>query len=361
MDLTFHAAVLASIAAGALAVRRGFTAWPAALAIAVCLAAVFSIALAEDTFHVMRHAAWLLFAYLPSGLLAVSVVLRRDRPRVSLGVAAGALLLLAVALDAFLIEPGSLEVTRYEIESDLVPQRLRIVVFADLQSDEIGDFERRALETGMAETPDLVLLPGDYVQAPAERREAEWKALGRLVRAVPVAAPLGAFAVEGNVDAAGWPDLFRKTDVTPLDRTKTLHLESWLTLTALSFGDSFDPRLAVGGTDGFDVVLGHGPDFALGNSDAELQIAGHTHGGQVRLPLIGPLLTLSRVPRAWASGMTLLPSGGRLVVSRGIGMERGRAPRLRFLCRPEVVVIDVVPSRGSSGSPGASESQHLER
>jgi len=63
----------------------------------------------------------------------------------------------------------------------------------------------------------------------------------------------------------------------------------------------------------------------------------------VQLPFIGPLMTLTAVPRAWASGVTTIAPGKTLVVSRGIGMERGHAPRLRFLCRPEVVVIDLLP------------------
>ena len=41
--------------------------------------------------------------------------------------------------------------------------------------------------------------------------------------------------------------------------------------------------------------------------------------------------------------MNELPSGAKLLVSRGIGLERGHAPRIRFLCRPELVVIDLVP------------------
>jgi predicted MPP superfamily phosphohydrolase len=91
------------------------------------------------------------------------------------------------------------------------------------------------------------------------------------------------------------------------------------------------------------VVLGHSPNFALAPIDADLLIAGHTHGGQFCLPLIGPLMTNAEVPRRWASGATKLPGGATLVVSRGVGMERGAAPRLRFLCRPELAIIDLTP------------------
>jgi uncharacterized protein len=91
--------------------------------------------------------------------------------------------------------------------------------------------------------------------------------------------------------------------------------------------------------------LGHVPNFALGTIEADLLVAGHTHGGQVRLPWIGPISTHSRIPNAWAAGVTDLPGGGKLAVSRGIGMERHFAPPIRFLCRPELMVIEVTPRK----------------
>ena len=91
--------------------------------------------------------------------------------------------------------------------------------------------------------------------------------------------------------------------------------------------------------------MGHSPNFSLGEIQADLLIAGHTHGGQVRLPLLGPVMTLSAVPRAWASGVTEIKPGKTLIVSRGVGMERHNAPRLRFLCRPEIVIVELLPQK----------------
>jgi predicted MPP superfamily phosphohydrolase len=72
----------------------------------------------------------------------------------------------------------------------------------------------------------------------------------------------------------------------------------------------------------------------------DLALAGHTHGGQVVLPFVGALYTKTSLPRAYASG--LHDFGGILVnVSAGVGMERGTAPQIRFLCPPEISVIDV--------------------
>ncbi len=89
-------------------------------------------------------------------------------------------------------------------------------------------------------------------------------------------------------------------------------------------------------------MLGHAPNFALGEIQADLLVTAHTHGGQVRFPFIGPIITHCRIPHRWAAGLTVLPGGARLLVCRGIGMERGSAPPMRFLCRPELMVIDLV-------------------
>ena len=93
----------------------------------------------------------------------------------------------------------------------------------------------------------------------------------------------------------------------------------------------------------FTIILGHNPNFSLKRPKADLYLAGHTHGGQVQLPFIGPLITLSDVPKEQAHGRSDLPDGTTLIVSRGIGMERYDAPRLRFFCPPEIVVIDLIP------------------
>ena len=158
-----------------------------------------------------------------------------------------------------------------------------------------------------------------------------------------LAGRLGTFAVQGNVDPVGWERIFLGTGIVATSERVRMELEE-VSVTALSFADSFDPSLRLRrDEERFQVVFGHGPDFALGDVPADLLVAGHTHGGQVQLPWIGPLVKLSAVPRAWAAGVTSLPGGRTLVVSRGIGMERGNAPRLRFLCRPELVVIRVEP------------------
>jgi predicted MPP superfamily phosphohydrolase len=95
--------------------------------------------------------------------------------------------------------------------------------------------------------------------------------------------------------------------------------------------------------------MGHAPDYMnnvlLGHVRREmLCVAGHTHGGQVNIPGFGPPITLSRVPRWLAAGGLHQRKGAWLLVSRGVGMERSNAPRIRFNCRPQLVVVTLVPA-----------------
>jgi uncharacterized protein len=80
----------------------------------------------------------------------------------------------------------------------------------------------------------------------------------------------------------------------------------------------------------------------VGN-EVDLLLAGHTHGGQIRIPGLGPLVTFANIKRKSAAGLSRLNGGGYMYVNRGLGMEGGKAPRIRLFCRPEVSVITVKP------------------
>jgi hypothetical protein len=92
------------------------------------------------------------------------------------------------------------------------------------------------------------------------------------------------------------------------------------------------------------IVFGHNPNFVAQlrekNLDADLVLAGHTHGGQVVLPLIGAPITKMKLPNRYASGLHDY-DGVPLHVSAGIGMERGAAPQIRFRCPPEICLLEL--------------------
>ena len=322
-----------------------------------------NVLLSFSFFGPMRALCWILFLHAPLWL-AMHALSRNGWFRV--GTSLTALAIALVALDAFLIEPQWLVVTHYSLRSAKLTHPLRIAVIADIQMDAFGPHEREALVKAAAERPDLVLFAGDYLQADNEdtSRAVAADFQRELLQVGLVSTRYGAFAVQGNAELRpgkrnpngvgrpsnerDWPSaVFGTLPVVSIVREHT-EVRGDIAITGLSLDESFDLRgfaPSDPSPDLFHIVLGHAPDYALGDFPADLLVAGHTHGGQVQLPGIGPLLTFSSVPRAWAAGtLTKLRGGATLVVSRGIGVERWEAPRLRFFCRPELVIIDVNPA-----------------
>jgi predicted MPP superfamily phosphohydrolase len=251
----------------------------------------------------------------------------------------------AVGVDAFLLEPYDLQIRHEVVVSPKVQQAIKVAIVTDIQTDNVGTYEEKAFQKVMAEKPDLILFPGDYIhEADSLRRSQQYRLLKNALIKAGVSARLGMFAVPGNVDASDWPKIFDGLSVNCFTHPDTVDAGE-VVVTGLPLDESFSGRYVPAETDKLHIIFGHAPDFALAKPKADLLIAGHTHGGQVQLPFFGPLITFSAVPRQWAAGCCVpLKGSGTLIISRGLGMERRYAPRLRFLCRPEVVFVTIEPA-----------------
>jgi len=299
-----------------------------------------------DPFGKLQLLAWAVFVHLPLFLLGGAYLLFRRNTQTAFVSVFLAIGLVAVGFYSFLVEPWRLEITRLTIISPKLATPVRVALIADIQTEAPGAYEERALRMVQEEKPDLILFLGDYIQVKGRDRYTEaCKAFNKMLHEVNLQAPLGVHAVRGNVDRSNIRQVyFDGLSVSTYERTRTVDLGP-LALTGLSFEDSLNKRFVLVPQGKFHIVFGHHPNYSLGLVDANLLLAGHTHGGQVRLPFVGPILTLSRVPRSWTGGLTVLEPGKALIVSRGIGMERVNAPQMRFLCRPEIVIVDLTPGQ----------------
>ncbi|MBK8980299.1 MAG: metallophosphoesterase [Planctomycetes bacterium] len=334
--------------------------WVGGAAVGACAAVggIVTSHLFGNGFAVLRLWSHLLtFVVAP---LAVWRGLRRWRrgPRwAGVGMVGAGLLTLGASLWAHLVEPYRLEVTHYAIRSDALvglPRPLRIAVLADIQTDAVGSYERDVFARVAAQQPDLVLMPGDFVQR-GDRAGfvAEQAKLVELIESL--APPLGIYAVMGDVDP--YEDLFAGTSIRVLrDEVVRVPGVPALRLAGLTLNGSREPltpqrAFVDDGFEGFTIVMGHAPDAAIPLLERAwtadlLYVAGHTHGGQVVVPGFGPPLTLSHVPRRVAAG-GLFPCGrAQVLVTRGIGHERGQAPRIRFFCRPELAIVELFGPEG---------------
>jgi predicted MPP superfamily phosphohydrolase len=253
-------------------------------------------------------------------------------------------------IDGFLIEPFSIQVTRHEFSFNRLSAEglpLRIVHLTDPHVERTTIRERKLVPLVDDLQPDLILLTGDYLNLSYLDDETALRDFRTL--ASQLHAPYGVYAVRGSVDSPALTErLFADLDIVVLENESVrLDIEGqeiYLVGVACSHDLSIDiPRLdqALRGVppDSFKILLYHSPDLieAASERGIDLYLAGHTHGGQIRMPLYGAVFTSSIYGKQYEAG--LFQEGPTyLYVSRGLGLEGAAAPRARFLCRPEVAV-----------------------
>jgi len=301
----------------------------------------------------------------PVLLLASSVGLllaRRKRRRsrallvAAVSLALAAVLIVAVSLDAIYIEPRRLVFRKVVIYTDKVQRPVRIVHMSDVQSASVGSYEREVFRRIKELHPDIVFHTGDLLQPgrPATY-ESELPKISALLRGLKP--PMGIYGVIGDTD--GW-SLKKKIvhigGMVILSDEEAEVRETGVSIRILGItlnqSRSSDVSKRVKSwlnnakDNDFTIVLGHNPHFAMGLTDVpvDLCLAGDTHGGQIRLPFIGPITTFGKAPRSWSRGYRSIGLT-RLNVSAGIGCmhHSNGLPSIRFNCPPEITVIELRP------------------
>lgn len=305
---------------------------------------------------------------LPVGLLLVALVfvglaLTWTNLRKALFCLSGIYLFLAADLFALRyyvthVEPERLVLRKVRIETPKLEQTVRILHISDIQAGSIGEYEKEIFARIAELDPDLILNTGDYLQeVPPATFESEWPKLVELFRSV--GPKYGTYGVFGDTEL----ELYRvpEESLGPLEllSSRTVAVDTGggvLSVHGLSLYQSNKAEWAqrsVGqwleeSADAeFRILMGHSPDYAMGMAEEpiDLCLAGHTHGGQVRLPFFGPLTIYSDVPKEWARGFRRIGIP-YLNVSAGAGSNRREGlPPIRFNCPTEMTLIELVPLR----------------
>ncbi len=291
--------------------------------------------------------AGIVVVYGGAALFLLSAILRRRGPEEpkrwhpvrSVTFALASVGLLCAAYGYF-IEPYWPQITHISLTSpNLMPgTRLRIVHFSDLHSDSKLRLEERLPKIIAEQHPDVIVFTGDLANSTAGYERAH-KVFESLSRIAPVYAVLGNWDV-GNASfyvGTGTRLLMNRTVEANLGGTPVV-------ITGAAPSGNPARLLRRGANRPFTLLLQHDPDAIedVARSGAvDLYCAGHTHGGQVRLPFYGAVITFSRWDKKYESGLYKVGQT-YLYVNRGVGLEGGGAPPVRFLARPEITVIDVV-------------------
>jgi len=201
---------------------------------------------------------------------------------------------------------------------------------------------RHAVDTANGLNADLIALGGDYPHRGLRYVEPCIKELGRL------RAPLGVYAVLGNHDhydgvqpfvsanlvGQGIPELTNRGTWIEADGARI-----WLCGVGDYWRDTQDLPAALGHTTTSDAVilLSHNPDYIEEMHDPRvgLMLSGHTHGGQINLPIVGAPIVPSIYGQKYVHGLVQGPVAP-VFVTRGVGTI---VPPVRLLCPPEIVLI----------------------
>lgn len=260
---------------------------------------------------------------------------------------AGLLLAGLVCLAAYvaLIEPRMVKVSRHEIALEDLPWAFDGFTIVQLSDFHIGLWSRpagvqRLVSRVNALDADLIVLTGDYVN----KFRGNVEPAGRALRGLT--ARCGVYAVLGNhdywVDAEGMTDALRESGIDVLfDEKREISLEGarvWLVgVDDIWEGDpDYDKALDGVRPEDTCIVLAHSPDaiLALDGRPVDLVLSGHTHGGQVNLPIVGPLYAPTALGPKYAAGSFRFGKT-QLYISRGLGFQTP----IRFRCPPEIPVF----------------------
>lgn len=234
------------------------------------------------------------------------------------------------------IEPYQLERTFHETTIGTSGKNLLIAHLSDLHTDGLNKLELKVIEALQIQKPDIILITGDIATP-------NGTALGYEEVLSKLKAPLGVYFVQGNWEY--WEpikelhNIFKKNQIIDLTN-KSIHIKDDIWLVGLDDELAGSPN-----TSAYDQVpekskiisMFHSPKlFDSVNYETNLAFAGHTHGGQIRIPFLGPIWTPDGTGK-YISGWFSV-GNAKIFISRGLGNS---ILPIRFNCRPELAFIKV--------------------
>ncbi|SCN40450.1 Metallophosphoesterase [Bacillus cytotoxicus] len=247
------------------------------------------------------------------------------------------------------IEPNFLSFTHYTLQSPLIPNSfhgMKIIQFSDLHLGYYFSLQRLSSIVSKINdaTPDIVLFTGDLIDNYQTYGETPFvSAILRNIRA-----PFGKFAIYGNHDHGGYgteyyQQIMNESGFELLqNKEKRIRLFDGTEISIVGIDDMLLGKPKIEETlqhikhNIYTIVLVHEPDIAskVAKFPVNVQLSGHSHGGQVQIPFLGAVVT-STLAKQYIEGFYHIDDLV-LYVNRGLG--RTRIP-FRFMARPEITLF----------------------
>lgn len=250
-----------------------------------------------------------------------------------------------------------ISVTRYMYENPEIKYNIKIVHLTDLHNYQYGTENRRLINKVKNESPDVIFLTGDMLNADEERTDILTNLIKQLVNIAPVYASLGNHEIE-YIQLSGNRNLIVQMEEAGATVLNKKYIDIEIKNQKIRLGGIYGYVLSPDDkedteqtfmeefqdTDRVKILLSHMPEGLLlwksmEHWDVDLVFSGHVHGGQMRIPFVGGLYDPEEgfFP-TYTKGMYEC-GNGTMVLSAGLGSSRGM---LRVNNLPELVVCDVV-------------------
>ncbi|MHC0038621.1 metallophosphoesterase [Pseudoneobacillus sp. C159] len=251
------------------------------------------------------------------------------------------------------IEPRSLEVNSLTIEHSDIPKSfdgLRILQFSDTHLGfhyDLNQFKELMLKINQLK-PDIILFTGDLMDAPNEYPFAD----DIIPHLKNLSAPFGKYAIYGNHDHGGYGSKIYRSIMELsdfdllLNQSRQVKMVDNSSISLIGIDDAMlgkpNYREALKNVPNhhYKILLSHAPDLADDSVElgVQLQLSGHSHGGQIKLPFIGALITppFAKKYHEGIYEISHLEKQLTLYVNRGIGTTR---MPFRFLSKPELTIF----------------------
>ena len=265
-------------------------------------------------------------------------------------------------------ETDSLEITKYEIENEKIPKEFdnfKIVQISDLHNKSFGKGNKRLLEKIDSQNPDIVVITGDLVEGDNKDFDVALNLIDELLKKYKVYHIIGNHEQKSLIKKhkelyKTYFDKLYKKNIVNLDNEKIRikkdgkYINIYGLIIPLEYypyffknyenknmkleQDFINNKLGEINRDEYNILLAHTPFFFedYEKYGVDLVLAGHVHGGIIRLPKVGGLLSPNREFFPKYDFGKYIKNNTTMLLSKGLG---GSKVLIRFACKPEIVSI----------------------
>lgn len=246
----------------------------------------------------------------------------------------------------FLIEPAQIKITTMVQNFPKFSSNLKFFHVSDIHLERIGIRENKLLRIVKERKPAFILFTGDFLNLSNIRNPESIEQVIEFFNQLHAISPVYYVSGSPAVDIPDTIEIIEK-NIQPmrLNNSKVLFKHNHSEINLIGITCTHHPHQDINylssliQEDSLNILLYHSPDLIYEltqEHEVDLMLSGHTHGGQVRLPLWGAIFTGSLYGRRLQKGLYQIYDT-LLYISRGIGLEGLGAPRVRFLCSPEII------------------------